>query len=175
MFNNKFLYIKQNKSGFPWIFTELNNCYQWFPIISGHGTKKLLPMGTMIMMAVKTSLKKWICLVPNFIALIPSHSMAVYKNGTGTTGRGHRDACVGDLGTRDEGLEDIKYGMQGRVGQGRQIQGCRGHGMWMIFAKVGGKCDISFFVKMCCLWSTLDSIFQNHLGHLMMFTQNISL
>ena len=39
---------------------------------------------------------------------------AVYKSGTGTRGRGHRDACVGtwDLGTRDEGLEDIKYGMR---------------------------------------------------------------
>ena len=37
---------------------------------------------------------------------------AVYKSGTGTRGRGDRDACVGtwDLGTRDEGLEDIKYG-----------------------------------------------------------------
>ena len=45
----------------------------------------------------------------------------------------------------------------------------------MIIAKVGGKCDISFFVKMCYLWSTLDSIFQNHIGHLMMFTQNTSL
>ena len=47
--------------------------------------------------------------------------MAVYKSGTGTRGRGHRDACVGtwDLGTRDEGLEDIKYGTRGRVGRGR--------------------------------------------------------
>ena len=36
----------------------------------------------------------------------------------------------------------------------------------MIIAKVRGKCDISFFVKMCYLWSTLDSIFQNQLGHL---------
>ena len=26
----------------------------------------------------------------------------------------------------------------------------------MIIAKVGGKCDISFFVKMCYLWSTLE-------------------
>ena len=36
-------------------------------------------------------------------------------------GRGHRDACVGtwDLRTRDEGLEDIKYGTRGRVGRGR--------------------------------------------------------
>ena len=46
---------------------------------------------------------------------------AVYKSGTGTRGRGHRDACVGtwDLGTREKGLEDIKYGTQGRVGRGR--------------------------------------------------------
>ena len=45
----------------------------------------------------------------------------MYKSGTGTRGRGHRDACVGtwDLGTRDEGLKDIKYGTRGRVGQGR--------------------------------------------------------
>ena len=36
-------------------------------------------------------------------------------------GRGHRGACVGtwDLGTRDEGLEDIKYGTRGRLGRGR--------------------------------------------------------
>ena len=74
------------------------------------------------------------------------------------------------LGKRDEGLEDIKYGTRGRRKQVR-----RGRGMRMIIAKVGGKCDISFFVKMCYLWSTLDSIFQNHLGHLMMFAQNISL
>ena len=97
---------------------------------------------------------------------------AVYKSGTGTRGRGHRDACVGtwDLGTRDEGLGDVKYGTRRRQKLGR-----REPGMLMIIAKVGGKCDISFFVKMCYLWSTLDSIFQNHIGHLMMFTQNISL
>ena len=53
-------------------------------------------------------------------ALLPP-STAVYKSGTGTRGRGHRDACVGtwDLGARDEGLEDIKYGTRGRVGRGR--------------------------------------------------------
>ena len=41
--------------------------------------------------------------------------------GTGIRGRAHRDACVGtwDLGTRDEGLEDIKFGTRGRVGRGR--------------------------------------------------------
>ena len=46
---------------------------------------------------------------------------AVYKSGTGTRGRGHRDACMGtwDLGTQDKGLEDIKYGTRGRVGRGR--------------------------------------------------------
>ena len=46
---------------------------------------------------------------------------AVYKSGTGTRGQGHRDACVGtwDVGTRDEGLEDINYGTPGRVGRGR--------------------------------------------------------
>ena len=50
-----------------------------------------------------------------------SHFQAVYKSGTGTRGQGHRDACVGtwDVGTRDEGLEDIKYGTRGRVGRGR--------------------------------------------------------
>ena len=46
-------------------------------------------------------------------------------------------------------------------------------GTLMIIAKVGGKCDISVFVKMCYLWSTLDSIVQNHIGHLVL-TQNIS-
>ena len=49
------------------------------------------------------------------------YGKAVYKSGTGTRGQGHRDACVGtwDLGTRDGGLEDIKYGTRGRVGRGR--------------------------------------------------------
>ena len=52
--------------------------------------------------------------------------VAVYKSGTGTRERGHRDACVRtwDLATRDEGLEDIKYRTRGRQNQGR-----RGH--WM--------------------------------------------
>ena len=65
------------------------------------------------------------------------------------------------------GTRDIKY-----------IQGCRDmgrRGMLMISAKVRVKCDISFFVKMCYLLSTLNSIIQNHTGHLMMFAQNISL
>ena len=95
---------------------------------------------------------------------------AVYKSGTGTRGRGR---VCGDLG-----LRDARRGTWGRQvydagTRGRQKLGRRGPGM--IIATVGGKCDISFFVKMCYLWSTLDSIFQNHIGHLMMFTQNISL
>ena len=52
--------------------------------------------------------------------LAERHYPALYKSGTGTRRRGHRDACVGtwDLGTQHEGLEDIKYGAQGRVGRG---------------------------------------------------------
>ena len=43
----------------------------------------------------------------------------MYKSGTGTRGRGHWDECVEtwDLGTGDEGLEDIKYGTRRRVGR----------------------------------------------------------
>ena len=54
-------------------------------------------------------------------ALDTCATTGVYKSGTGTRGRGHRDVCVGtwDVGTRDEGLEDIKYGTRGRVGRGR--------------------------------------------------------
>ena len=46
--------------------------------------------------------------------------MAMYKGGTGTRGWRHQETCVGTwvLGTRDEGLEDTKYGTRGRVGQG---------------------------------------------------------
>ena len=46
------------------------------------------------------------------------------------------------------------------------MQGRRGRGKRMIITKVGGKCDISFLVKMCYLWSTLGSIVQNRIGHL---------
>ena len=96
----------------------------------------------------------------------------MYKSGTGTRGQDTGRCVWGlgtwDLGTQDEGLGDIEYGTPGRVGRGR-----RGHRTFI--AKVGGKCDISFFVKMCYLWSTLTSIVQNHIGHLMIFTQNISL
>ena len=82
----------------------------------------------------------------------------MYKSGTGTRGRGHRDACVGtwDLEKRDEGLEGIKYGTRGRVGRGRWdvkiktgTQGTRGVND---IAKVGGNGNISFFVKMYYLY-----------------------
>ena len=58
----------------------------------------------------------------------------MYKSGTGTRGRGHRDACVRtwDLGTRDEGLENVKVWDMGTCGtgmQGRQIKGSRGRGV----------------------------------------------
>ena len=62
-------------------------------------------------------------------------------------GRGHWDACVGtwELGTRDEGLGDIKYGTRGCVGQGQGTLNTGTWGMWMIIAKVGGICNISHF------------------------------
>ena len=55
------------------------------------------------------------------LSLLPSSfSFLVYKSGTEKTGRGQWDAFVGtwELGTRDKGLEDIKYGMRGHVGRG---------------------------------------------------------
>ena len=105
-----------------------------------------------------------------------------YKRLCTKVGRGQGD---GDIGTRVWGLgtwgretRDLGTSSMGRGDagtRGRQKLGRREPGMLMIIVKVGGKCDISFFVEMCYLWSTLDSIFQNHIGHLMMFTQNISL
>ena len=88
-----------------------------------------------------------------------------------------------DLGRRDKGLAgDNNYETRGRGTGTRDVKykdvgtsntGTRG--MCMIIAKVRVKCDISFFVRMCYLLSTLDSIVQNHIRQLMMFTQNISL
>ena len=62
-------------------------------------------------------------------------------------GWGHWDACVGtwELGTRDKGLGDIKYGTGGCVGQGQGTLNTGTWGMWMIIAKVGGICNISHF------------------------------
>ena len=99
----------------------------------------------------------------------------MYKSGMGTRGQ--------DTGRCVWGLGDARWGTRGhRVWDTRTC----GRGTWDVkyrdagdmgsfIAKVGGKCDISFFVKMCYLWSTLTSIVQNHIGQLMIFTQNISL
>ena len=90
-----------------------------------------------------------------------SKVVAVYKTGTGRDkkGTGHRDVCVGDfksetvcdLRTRDdrEGLGDIKYGTRERLGWRRRTSNTGTHGtrMWMIIAKVGGKCDVSHFSR----------------------------
>ena len=40
-----FLYIKRNKTGLLWDFMEQKNCYEQFPMISGHRTEQLLSMG----------------------------------------------------------------------------------------------------------------------------------
>ena len=70
----------------------------------------------------------------------------------------------------DFGLVEAREGTQGRMRCGNvwdagtsNIRDARG--------KVGGKCDISSFMKMCYLWSTLDSIVQNQIRHLTMFTK----
>lgn len=67
--------------------------------------------------------------------------------------------CVGpwDLATSSMGGEDIKY---------------RDAATLMINGKVGGKCDILFFVEMCFLLSTLDFIVQKaHWTHYDVFTK----
>ena len=65
-------------------------------------------------------------------------------------GQGDRDigTCVWGLGTWgretwDLGTSSMGHGDVWDRDGGRQIQGRRGHGVWMIIAKVGGKCDIS--------------------------------
>ena len=104
---------------------------------------------------------------------IAANNGAVYKSGTGTRGQGHRDASMGhwDLGTRDEGLEDIKYGTLGRVGRGRGDVKYRDAGCEWLSQKLEVNA-ISLSSRKCVIY---DSIFQNNVGHLMMFTQNISL
>ena len=64
-------------------------------------------------------------------------------------GRGRGHACVGtwDLGTRDEGLEDIKYGTRGRGRGDFKHRDAGDAGTTMIIEKVGGKCDISHFPR----------------------------
>ena len=105
-------------------------------------------------------------------------NQAVYETRTGIRGSGHRDACVG---TWDLGLGDARQGTWGHQVWDAGTCGTetwdikyRDTGTLIIIAKVEGKCNISFFVKKCDLWSTSDSIGLNHFGHLMMFSQNIS-
>ena len=95
-----------------------------------------------------TELPEMVTVFERFFSL----NTAVYKSGTGTRGWGHGDACIGtwDLGTRDEGLDDIKYGTRGRVGRGRgdfKHRDAGDAGRIMIIGKVGGKCDISHFPR----------------------------
>ena len=80
--------------------------------------------------------------------------LAVYKSGTGSWEResGDLGLSYARRGTWGHQVWDAGDVWDGK--QGRQKQGHRGRGMWMIIAKVGGKCDTSFFVKMCYLWST---------------------
>ena len=73
------------------------------------------------------------------------NKVAGYKSGNGTRGRGHRDACVGTWDAR-RGTWGYQVWDAGtcRMGtRGRQKLGHRGRGMWIIIAKVGGKCDIT--------------------------------
>ena len=43
MFNNMFLYIRRNKSGFPWIFTEEKIVTDGFPWFLGMEAKDCYP------------------------------------------------------------------------------------------------------------------------------------
>ena len=66
-------------------------------------------------------------------------------------------AAVVEVGANDDDDTGSKIGLCIKVGRG-QGDGDIGTWMmmmmmmWMIIAKVGGKCDISFFMKMCYLW-----------------------
>ena len=76
--------------------------------------------------------------------------------------------CVGTLG--------LVFGGLGRLGDGRgDVWDAGTSNIRYPRGKVGRKCDIASFVKMCYLWSPLDSIVQIHIGHVMMFTESISL
>ena len=91
--------------------------------------------------------------------------MAVYKTGTGTRGRGHWDACVGNWGreTRELGTSSM-----GRKDEWDGDAGDAGTLMSVSLKSL-------FLCEMCYLWSILDSKAQNHFGYLMMLTQNISI
>ena len=63
-----------------------------------------------------------------------------------------------DLGTRGEGRGDIRYGTRGHMGRGDVWDGVAGtSNVGDAGGKVGGKRDISFFVKMCYL-TTSDTL-----------------
>ena len=95
-------------------------------------------------------------------------------------GRGQGD---GDVGTRVWGLgtwgretRDLRTSSMGRGDvwggdAGTSNTGTRG--TWNVNDYY--KSQEVNAMSLCYLWSTLDSIFQNHIGHLMMLTQNISL
>ena len=67
---------------------------------------------------------------------------------------------IWDAGTCGTGTWDVIYRDAGTSNTGTP-------GMLIIIAKVRVKCDISFFMKMWFLLSTLYFIVQNHIGHLM--------
>ena len=82
------------------------------------------------------------------------------------------------------GLGDAKRGTRGRIGcrevwagdVGLSNIGAAGiSNIGHTGGNTRGRCNISLFVKMCYLFSMLDSIVQGHIGHLMLFTQYIYL
>ena len=72
----------------------------------------------------------------------------------------------------DLGLWDARGGKWGCIGC-REVGDVGISNIGDPRGKARRKFNISFFVKMCYLCSTLDSILQNHIEHLMMFTKDI--
>ena len=72
---------------------------------------------------------------------------AVYKSGTGTSGRVCGDLGLGDARRGTWGHQVWDAGTFGTGTRGRQIKGRRERGMWVIIALLGGKCDISHFPR----------------------------
>ena len=91
--------------------------------------------------------------------------MAVYKTGKWTRGRGHWDACVGAWGRETREL--------GKSSMGRKDEWDGDAGDAGMLMNVSLK--YLFLCEMCYLWSILDSNAQNHFGHHMILTQNISI
>ena len=71
---------------------------------------------------------------------------AVYKTGTGTVGRVCGDVETWGRVGRDAGMWERGDSWDAGTSNIEDAGG-----------KVGGKCDISFFVKMCYLWLTLTA------------------